>query len=75
MSDNSRLESVTVSPKFQVVIPKRIREAAGIRPGQRLDMYERDGHIQLVPILPAGTAKGFLGDIDTEIVPEADREI
>ena len=75
MSDHLKLESVTVSPKFQVVIPKRIREAAGIRAGQRLDMYERDGHIQLVPIAVVGAARGFLGNIETDIVREADREI
>ena len=75
MSETSRLESVTVSPKFQVVIPKRIREAAGIRPGQRLDMYERNGHIQLVPVLTGGQARGFLGLIETDVVREADRDI
>ena len=75
MTAHFNFESVTVSPKFQVVIPKRIREAAGIRPGQRLDVYERDGHIQLVPIPAAGTARGFLGNIETDIACEVDREI
>ena len=68
-------ELVTVSPKFQVVIPKRLRERAGIKIGQRLDMYERDGVIELVPVLSAKAARGFLGNIETDIASEADREI
>ncbi|GGE07686.1 hypothetical protein GCM10011529_12600 [Polymorphobacter glacialis] len=68
-------ELVTVSPKFQVVIPKRLRERAGIKVGQRLDMYERDGVIELVLVLSVKAARGFLGNIETDIASEADREI
>ncbi len=52
-----------VSPKFQVVIPKAIREELQIAPGQRLLMYSLDGSLRLVPHRPVkelrGMAKGM----------------
>jgi AbrB family looped-hinge helix DNA binding protein len=54
---------VKVSPKFQVVIPKAIREELQIAPGQRLLMYALDGSLRLVPHRPVrelrGIAKGM----------------
>lgn len=69
------MSAVTVSPKFQVVIPKAIRNAAGIRSGQKLEMYAVDGIIQLVPILDIEAARGFLGKIDTSVEREPDRDL
>jgi len=40
---------VRVSPKFQVVIPKALREELKIEPGQELLMYALDGSLRLVP--------------------------
>ncbi len=40
---------VRVSPKFQVVIPKALREELKIEPGQELMMYALDGSLRLVP--------------------------
>lgn len=69
------MTAVTVSPKYQVVIPLAIREAAGIRPGQKIEMYAADGVIQLVPVLDIRSARGFLGEIDTMIEHEPEREL
>ncbi len=54
------METVTVSPKFQVVIPQTVRERMGIRPGERLEVIALDDRIELVPLRPMREMKGFL---------------
>ena len=49
-----------LSPKYQIVIPKEIRKALDLKPGQRLNVIEKDGHIELRPILTPGQLIGFL---------------
>jgi AbrB family looped-hinge helix DNA binding protein len=61
------MEVVTVSPKYQVVIPLAIRKALGIKPGQKVEMTERDGHVELVPQKPISAYRGFLPGIDTDV--------
>ena len=41
------METVKVSPKFQVVIPKKVREELKLQPGQELHVYTLDGIIYL----------------------------
>ena len=67
------MDTTTVSPKFQVVIPLRIRQALGIRPGQKIQFIPYEGRIELIPIRPLKQAKGFLRGIDTSIEREQDR--
>ena len=43
------MHTVTVSPKFQVVIPKQIRESLRLRPGQKMTVVEYNGRIELIP--------------------------
>jgi AbrB family looped-hinge helix DNA binding protein len=68
------MTDVTVSPKFQVVIPKAIREALGIRPGARLHAIQYQGRIELVPVRSVRQARGFLRGIETSAPRERDRE-
>ena len=68
------MTDVTVSPKYQVVIPKAIREALGIKPGARLHAIQYQGRIELVPVRSAKQARGFLQGIDTSVPRERDRE-
>ena len=50
---------VTISPKFQVVIPKAIREKLGLTPGQRVETIIYDNRIELIPVRPIKKMKGF----------------
>lgn len=54
------MNTVTVSPKFQIVIPREIREKFEIRPGNKLQMINFDGRIELVAIRTAVSLKGFI---------------
>ena len=51
---------VTVSPKFQIVIPKEIRERYELKPGQKLALIDRGGYIALVPQRPLSELRGIL---------------
>jgi AbrB family looped-hinge helix DNA binding protein len=67
------METVTVSTKFQVVIPRAVRESLGLRPGQKVQVILYQNTIQLVPVKPVKKMRGFLKGIDTSIEREADR--
>ena len=67
------METVTVSPKYQIVIPKTVREAMRLRPGQKLKIIEYDGRIELIPDRDITELKGFLKGIDTEFKRDGDR--
>ncbi len=67
------METVTVSPKFQVVIPQSVREALKIRPGQKIQVLVYDNRIEYIPVKPMKRMRGFLRGIDTEIERDADR--
>lgn len=67
-------EVVTVSPKFQVVIPLSIRKALGIKAGQKIEMVERDGRIELVPQKPMSAHRGLLRGMVNDFEREPDRE-
>ena len=67
------MTTVTVSPKFQVVIPKAIREALNIVPGQKVQMIRYQGRIELIPLIPIEDAYGFLEGFDTTVDRDDDR--
>ena len=67
------MQTVTVSPKYQVVIPKEIREALQLRPGQKMRVLEYDGRIEMIPDRDISELRGFLKGIDTDIRREKDR--
>ncbi len=64
---------VTVSPKYQVVIPKTVREALAIEPGQKLQVLIFEGRIELVPVRLPEELRGSLVGIDTRVVRDGDR--
>jgi AbrB family looped-hinge helix DNA binding protein len=67
------METVTISPKFQVVIPKGIREKLKLAPGQKVQAILYDGRIELIPVRPARKLRGFLAGIDTNVERDQDR--
>ena len=67
------MRAVTVSPKFQIVIPKDVRESMGIVSGQKVQMLTYCNRIELIPIKPMSKMKGFLKGIDTEVSRDEDR--
>jgi len=67
------MHTVTVSPKFQVVIPKAIREGLHLRPGQTMKVLQYDGRIEFIPDREISELRGFLKGINTEFVRENDR--
>jgi AbrB family looped-hinge helix DNA binding protein len=67
------MDTVTVSPKFQVVIPREVRESLGIRPGQKVQVIRYEDRIELIPVRPVRETRGFLEGIDTEVEREPDR--
>jgi AbrB family looped-hinge helix DNA binding protein len=69
------MEVVTLSPKFQVVIPREVRRSLGLKAGQKIQVILYDNRIELIPVVPARKARGFLKGIDTTIEREADREL
>ena len=67
------MTAVTVSPKFQVVIPKEVRETLGIFSGQKIQVLTYRSRIELIPIKPMKKLRGSLKGIDTEVSRDKDR--
>jgi AbrB family looped-hinge helix DNA binding protein len=67
------MQTVTVSPKYQVVIPKAVRQALHIRPGQQMQVVAYNGRIELIPEKDIKELRGFLKGINTEFEREKDR--
>lgn len=68
------MPTVTISPKYQVVIPKEIREALSLAPGQKVEAIAYGDRIELIPVRPISEMRGFLEGIDTTIEREDDRK-
>jgi AbrB family looped-hinge helix DNA binding protein len=67
------METVTVSPKYQVVIPSRVRRLLGVEPGQKVKVILYDNRIEMIPVKPAKEVRGFLKGIETTVERESDR--
>ena len=67
------METVTISPKFQVVIPQRIREAMGLRSGEKAHMIPYRNRIEIIPVRDIRKLRGFLKGIDTSFDRAGDR--
>jgi AbrB family looped-hinge helix DNA binding protein len=67
------MQTVTVSPKFQVVIPRQLRESMHLRPGQKLQVVEYQGRIELIPDREISDLRGFVKGINTHFEREKER--
>ncbi len=69
------METVTLSPKYQVVIPKKIRERMGLQPGEKLQVISFDNRIEIIPIRPMSEMKGFLKGLDATFQRERENRL
>ena len=67
------MNTVLVSPEYQVVIPLDVRQSLGIQPGQEVQVIQYDNRVELIPLRAIQKARGMLKGIDTNIEREADR--
>jgi AbrB family looped-hinge helix DNA binding protein len=69
-----RMAEAKISPKYQVVIPKAIREQLELKPGQTVQVIAHGDRIEMVPVRSLSEMRGFLAGIDTTVERESDRE-
>jgi AbrB family looped-hinge helix DNA binding protein len=67
------MSAVKVSPKYQIVIPRAVREAMQLHPGENIRVLQYDNRIELIPERPVKSARGFLKGINTAVMREKDR--
>lgn len=67
------METVTISPKYQVVIPRSVRERMDLRPGQQVQVIPYENRIEFIPLRPARELRGFLRGMRTDLEREPDR--
>ena len=66
------MATTTVSPKYQVVIPKEVRKKLHLKSGQKMSVVTKGGIIYFVPEKPLESFRGFLRGIDTKDIREED---
>ena len=67
------METITISPKFQVVIPAEVRTRLALKPGMKMMVLEVPGGLRLMPVKPASAFRGIARGIDTSVSRESDR--
>lgn len=67
------MDTVTISSKFQMVIPRAIREKWNIKPGQKVRLIVYGNHLEVVPVRDIREARGFLKGMSSDIEREKDR--
>jgi AbrB family looped-hinge helix DNA binding protein len=67
------MNTVTLSPKFQVVIPQQIRESLHLKAGQKMQMINFEGQVVMVPLRPIKEMQGAFKGMNTDFEREADR--
>ncbi len=67
------MQTVIISPKYQIVIPKEVREALHLAPGEKLHVFRYQNRLEFVPVKDVKKMRGFLKGIDTEVERDRDR--
>ncbi len=67
------METLTITSRNQLVIPRSIRELLRLRPGQKLHAMVHDNRIELIPVRKARALRGFVKGINTSVARERDR--
>ena len=70
------MNAVTLSSKYQVVIPLAVRERLGLQPGQQFQVVALEGRVELIPVEPATALRGIKKGANTNLLREkADRAL
>jgi AbrB family looped-hinge helix DNA binding protein len=69
----SIMQTTTISPKFQVVIPKEIRERMGLKAGTKVQVLQYENRIEFIPLKPMKSLRGSMKGLSTETGRERDR--
>ncbi len=64
---------VTISSRYQIVIPKDVRECLNLKAGQKMQALPYKGRVELIPLEPIEASRGFLRGMDTTVPREGDR--
>ena len=67
------MRSVKLSPKYQIVIPREIRESMNLRPGEEMQVFAFEGRIEVVPVRPIRQMRGRFKGIDTRVERDEER--
>jgi AbrB family looped-hinge helix DNA binding protein len=67
------MPKTTVTSDYRITIPKEVRDAFGLEPGQQVDVMQTGDRIELVPVRPMQEARGFLQGISTTLERDEDR--
>lgn len=67
------MQSVIISSKYQVVIPRKVRESLDLKPGQKVHVIEYDGRIELIPERDIKSMRGFVKNMDSNVPRDGDR--
>ena len=63
----------TISPKYQVVIPRELRESMNLKPGEKVEFLQYENRIEMIPVRDIKKMRGYLKGIDTTVEREKDR--
>ena len=69
------MDAITISPKYQVVIPLKVRERMRVKPGQKMHVIAYDNMVVFIPVRPIKQARGSLKGIDTRIERDEDDRV
>ena len=67
------MATVTVSPKFQIVIPKEVRRSMGITAGEKVQVFQFDDRIEFIPVKKVREVRGIARGISTTVKRDKDR--
>ncbi|CAN5777344.1 hypothetical protein BH23GEM3_BH23GEM3_04190 [soil metagenome] len=67
------MEKVILSPKFQVVIPRSVRELLNLKPGQQIQVIPYENRIEFIPLRSARELRGSLRGMSTDLTRDPDR--
>lgn len=67
------MKTITISPKYQIVIPKEVRKELKLKPGQKLQVIQAEDRIEYIILKNIKDARGFLKGMNSDILREEDR--